>query len=203
MYKAASVISTQLQQLLQNNFLLMKALFAFLTCILLFASCRNQHNENPTVQTDSVSLETADTIAETEPEATLDSAFIVENYLVSHKSVKNDFVFVTESCGIFIRLDSVQITKLTKEYGEEDLNTIADDNTFYDYRAAEFLEKMHIKSIYPTSRYLKFKINGDTVCMDTKSRFNTQGITILYKTNTLPLVYGSSEIEQAYNNYYR
>ncbi len=178
----------------------------FLACIA-FVSCQNQNATGTLSSKDSISADTvvspgemADkNLADEQP----DSALIIQSYLVNNASVKKDFLFISETCGIFVPIDTVQIEHMIKEYGEDDFYTIADDNAFYEYQAAEFLKKMDVKSIYPKIRYLKFKVNGDTVCLNTKSRFNTQGITILYKTNTLPKLYSSIEIEQEYNSYFK
>lgn len=178
---------------------------AFFTCII-FVSCQNQQPSESGAPKDSVKNETAiDSIntAEPEPETVFDSIFVTDNYLVANTSVKKDFLFIPESCGIFISIDSIQDALIIKESGQEVADEILSDNNFYTYSAMQFLEKMNIECIFPRARYLKFKVNGDTLCFDTKSRFNTEGITILYKKNTLPKLYGSSDVEQAYNSYFR
>jgi hypothetical protein len=125
----------------------------------------------------------------------------IDNYVVDSKDIKSDYLSITETCGIFISPDSMEIDKMKKEYGEKDFYVSADDNMYYEHNASSFLDSLHIKTIYPINRYLKFIVNSDTIYIDTKSKFKYGWLSILYKKNTMPKIFNSPDIEQEYDDY--
>lgn len=167
----------------------------------LFLSCQHSFSTRPGSQNE-LSADTTVTRADSIQSET-DTSLILNYYLVNHKRVTEDFLFVSENCAICVSPDSMEIESMKKKYGEEDFSTIADDAVFYNYQASFFLDTMGIKTIYPRERYLKFKIRSDTICLDTKSKYKAEWLSILYKTNVLPKIYNTIDAEQAYKNYYQ
>jgi len=130
-------------------------------------------------------------------------AMNADNYMVDCKSVKQDFTVIQMNCGIFISPDSVELIPLKKEYGDEDLKDIVDENNSDIKAASRFLDSMHYKSLYPTTRYLKFKINNTFKCFDTKSSYRIDWLSVLYKTNSKLKIFQSGDIEKVFKGYAR
>jgi hypothetical protein len=178
----------------------MREVYAVLISII-FLSCQSQNSTKSDLNKDTSSNRENNHLDSIETK--LNQSLIIDNYLVDCKYITEDFSIISENCGIFISPDSTEIIKMKKEYGEEDFYVIADDNIFYDYTASHFLDSMGINCLYPKTRYLKFKINKDTICFDTKSRYKTGWLSILYRENSEPEIYNSIDVEQAYLDYFK
>ncbi len=95
---------------------------------------------------------------------------------------------ISENCCIFIDPDSSQIAEMKGKSKEDEENfyTVADDFNYYSYEASKFLDSIHLKRIYPQTRYLKFIMTNDSILIDTKSKISRGWITILFNTNKKP-----------------
>jgi len=175
----------------------MKIVLIICSAIIL-SSCKSNGSSNLALQKDTTKtmISKEDSI-----DFELKQSLLLENFLVNSKSINNDFVIITHNCGIFISPNSIDIEKMKKEYGEEDFYTVADDNMYYDNEASKFLDSVQYKCIYPKARYLKFTVNNETICIDTKSRFKSGWLRILYSVNNKPIIFNSIDIEQVFHDY--
>ncbi|MBB6609508.1 hypothetical protein H7F15_00525 [Pontibacter sp. Tf4] len=116
----------------------------------------------------------------------------------------NDFTLITERSGIFISPDTIEIERLKQEYGEEDFYTAADDNLYYEYEATEFLKKKGVKTIYPNTRYLKFKTgSGQEYFFDTKPAGSHKWYLILFDpSKDHPALISAINITEDYSKYF-
>lgn len=172
---------------------------SLLWIVIILLSCCKYSSEKSESQTDSLNnvvMDKYDSI-----DIAMQQSLNIKNYLVDNKEVNSDYLFITKNCGVFIVPDSIEISKMKKEYGDESFYIAADDNSYYDFEASQYLDSMRYKCIYPKTRYLKFKVNSDTICIDTKSKYRDGWLSILYKENKVPKFYYSVNIHEAFKEY--
>lgn len=126
----------------------------------------------------------------------------LKDYIVADIS-GNNFTLVTERSGIFISPDTEEIEHMKKEYGE-DFYTAADDNLYYEYEADKLLEEKNIKTVYPKTRYLKFKTNtGQEYFFDTKTEDSPNWYLILFDpSKDRPEIISAIDIAEEYSSYF-
>ena len=177
----------------------MKELILLIICSFLFFSCqekaRKTSNNNGTLS-DSVivSVDNKDPYAE---------SFNIENYLTKETPRDDETTLISENCCIFIHPDSAQIAKMkgTNKKDEDNFYTVADDINFYNSEASKFLDSMHLKRIYPDTRYLKFVMTDGSILIDTKSKISRGWITILFNTNKRPKIVSPVNLVLQYNDF--
>lgn len=160
--------------------------------------------EKERVETNNKKSEIAsDSLKQEENLKAFDESFKLENYLL--KSLQNnDFITVSESAGIFISPDSLQIDKMKKSNGEETFYIIADDNIYYEYEASEFLKEKNIKVINPATRYIKFIAKGKEFYFDTKSQASIGWTAVLFSpSKPAPKIINPVDIEQEFEEYFK
>jgi len=184
----------------------MKRNLIVLICIVITIGC----NESPSngvqaAERENPKLTKADTdsIKQAANWKAFEESFKLENYLVS-SIPSNDFITVSHKIGIFISPDSVQIEQLKKENGEEDFYTVADDNNYFEYEAAEFLKEKKFKIVHPTNRYIKFISNKKEFYFDTKAKAARGWTAIIFSPEKgAPKIINPIDIDLEYQEYYK
>ena len=131
-----------------------------------------------------------------------DASFVLENYIVP-KIPNKDFTEITSERVIFYQPEAKEIKAYKKEFGEEHFYAVSDDNVYYAYEAEIFLEQKGIKSVYPDTRYLKFKLsNGETILFDAKADAHLYWTTILFTPGKAPRIINPVDVEQECKAYF-
>ncbi|WP_205504610.1 hypothetical protein [Rufibacter psychrotolerans] len=130
-----------------------------------------------------------------------EESFVLKNYLVS-KIPSNDFITISQKAGIFISPDSVQIESLKKENGEEDFYTVADDNSYFEHEASEYLKEKKFRIVYPTKRYIKFISKNHEFYFDTKAKAARGWTAILFSPEKgAPKIINPADIDLEFQEY--
>jgi len=168
---------------------------------LLFFSCQSKKSTPININeeiTDSV-------IVSVEPEDLYEESFKIENYITKDAPTDDEITLINENCCIFIDPDSAQIAEMKGKSKEDEENfyIVADDYNFYSYEASKFLDSIHLKRIYPQTRYLKFLMTDDSILFDTKSKISRGWITILFNTNKKPKIVSPVNLDLLYDDFIR
>ncbi|MES2060947.1 MAG: hypothetical protein V4456_03450 [Bacteroidota bacterium] len=90
-----------------------------------------------------------------------------------NKKGGKDTLIITTKCAVRVDLDTVQLDKLRKKYGDDAFYTGADDNVYYSYIADSVLKAKDMPVVAnKEQKYLKF--------------VRDNGATTLIKIDTLP-----------------
>ena len=190
-----------MEKMKNGNFSFMNRLtFVLLTCFIISCQIKNsdKSNLNKRLDKDSIAnFNAVDSIFDYK------ASFILENFISFSKPKENEITIINEDCGIFTVPDSIQISKMkgkTKEE-EEGFYVGANDNDFYQSESKKFLDSLKIKTIYPTTRYLKFKTKGGSILFDTKSKYTNGWMVVLFLGDRKPKIVDFGSIEDSYNDY--
>jgi hypothetical protein len=129
--------------------------------------------------------------------------FIIENFISNKNPKVEDITVIDENGVVFIFPDSVQIAQMKGKTNEdlESFYTVADDNSFYQNEALKLLDSLHVRTIHPKSRYLKFVMNEESILIDTKSKYSGGWMTILFNTNKKPKIVSAVGFESFYSEF--
>ena len=170
--------------------------FVLMTCFMI--SCQTRNPDKSNLNKDSIIKHAA-----VDSGFDYKASFILENFISFSKPKENEITIINEDCGIFTVPDSIQISKMkgkTKEE-EEGFYVGANDNDFYQSEAKKFLDSLNIKTIYPTTRYLKFKTKGGPILFDSKSKYTNGWMVVLFLGDRKPKIVDFGSIEDSYNDY--
>lgn len=168
----------------------------------------NQQEARETIaEADTPASSATESTVQTPPNQQANTSVLNEGDLKRHIVTSipaNDFTLITEKAGIFISPDTVEIERLKQEYGEEDFYTAADDNLYYEYEADKHLEQKGIKTIYPKTRYLKFKTSsGKEYFFDTKPESGPNWYLMLFDpSKNYPVIISTIDIVEEHNKYF-
>ena len=127
----------------------------------------------------------------------------IKYYLSSTKPDSSDLTMINENCCVFIYPDSSQIAAMkgkTKE-DEENFYTVADDYNYYFSEAFKFLDSIQVKQLFPKTRFLKFILSDREILFDTKSKYSSGWLTILFDTSKEPKIVSTVSFQQKYNDF--
>jgi hypothetical protein len=174
--------------------------FILIICTLLFFSCQDKKN-NPRNNNNETSLDSVKISVDNKD--LYEASFNIGNYITKVAPTDDEITFINENCCIFIDPDSAQIAEMKGKSKEDEENfyTVADDFNFYSYEASKFLDSIHLKRIYPHTRYLNFIMSDDSILIDTKSKISRGWITILFNTNKKPKIVSPVNLDLLYNDF--
>lgn len=99
--------------------------------------------------------------------ATLDEhkgMYELKSYLTTVESLHKQTIDF--DCVILIYPTEAQIERMKNDYGEEDFYIVADDNNWYQQKAAEIIDSLGIKRIIASEQYLILKGENKTWTLD-------------------------------------
>jgi len=183
----------------------MKRLLLILMISLAF-SCQTKRPNDSNISSDSKRKE--DSIRKKDSLLTERIKFIEEsekfdNYISSEKPKEEEITVINEDCGISISPDSLQIVELkgTTPEEQEAFYVVADDNSYYQVNAWNFLDSMKLKTIHPKTRYLKFEMKDDTILFDTKAKYSRGWMMLLFAKGRKPDIVDFVMIDSSYHKY--
>jgi hypothetical protein len=151
-----------------------------LTLAMLISGCSGKVSENVATDIDSVSTESADSIA-------LDYS-LVENYVYTGPLDTANVETIDYDCAVLIYPTEDQIASMEKEYGD-DFYTVADDAQFYQAAAIEKLDSAGIQQLVSNSkRYLRFKDNLREWTLDVRKKGAPEWNVIFFKKKKQPKI---------------
>ena len=127
----------------------------------------------------------------------------VKNVAVKRITSRSDTLIVDSTAAVFTIIDSVEIEKRKKKYGDDDFYTAADDFVFASSEAHNYLQKQKIRIIdVRGQQFLKF-VKADrsavVIRLDTISQlFNLY----LFNTAKAPVNADMTNVEEEYKRYF-
>lgn len=130
-----------------------------------------------------------------------EQSLVLANYTLA-SIPSGDVLVIDSSAAVFVSPDSLQIERMHAEMGD-DFYTVADDNLYYEYEAAEFLKRKDVQVLYPKERYLKFvTFNGNPINFDTKAEAGRGWTALLFRPDSLPRIINPVDIETEFEAYF-
>jgi hypothetical protein len=102
-----------------------------------------------------------------------------------NRSQQSDTIFITEPCALFYFPDSLQIDSIKTKIGEDNYNSILEDNNFYNQEIIIKLQKKGIKTISSNRKFITCDNGKITI-----NRYNLKdkwGV-IFFKFNIAPYI---------------
>jgi len=169
---------------------------------MLALACQSHKSTDPKVVLDKF-IEKA-TQPETD-EYDYEKAHKLENFLTTSEPDLRSITIISEPCVVFVFPDSVQIAKMkgSSPAEEEDFYIAADDNSYYDYLASEFLDSLNVKTIHLKTRFLKCEMDDESLLLDSRSEASNGWFVVLFEPTRKPRLIDAIEIRKAYKEYYK
>jgi hypothetical protein len=168
---------------------------------LILFSCQTKRNDKSLNQGNQISKSTV-----IKPTDTIhyDAHLVLDNFLTDVNPAEKEITIINENCGVFVSPDSIQIARMKGKTDEEKENfyIAADDNSFYQYKTHNYLDSMHVKCLFPKTRYLKFLSEERTLIFDTKSNFSSGWMVILFSPDKLPRIIDFVSYKESYTNFF-
>ncbi|MBL4675747.1 MAG: hypothetical protein JKY70_06025 [Mucilaginibacter sp.] len=123
---------------------------------------------------------------------------------LASKKINNDTLFVDAKCVVRLNLDTIQLDKLRKKYGDEGFYTGADDNVYYSSVVDSVITaKQLLRVVNKQEKFVKFVNNGkavkvvkiDTLSQPSNFYFFEPGKSVYAPDITM--------IEDEYKNYFK
>jgi hypothetical protein len=122
-----------------------------ISSIIFFASCQSTQNEDRTSVVDS----TGNFYEYGFDANTFESFMRLENYLSSAKISENEIQVIDVSSVILINPTEEQILDMKEAYGDDDLASATDDNSYFQSIARHILDSLAVKTHEGEKRFLK------------------------------------------------
>jgi hypothetical protein len=175
----------------------------FLVLVVSVLGCSVKTTEQS--QLDSVATDhgLADTLSGFD-ERNYQSRFVIINYKPAGNPPAGEIQVIDSTCAIFIYPTDSQLTQMEEKYGV-DMETIADDNAYYDSEATMKLDSAGIKTIDAHKRYLQFKGTSASWLLDIRKEGAPEWNLIFFNKVNPPEVVTSvdvtsNRIEQYFSN---
>jgi hypothetical protein len=162
-----------------------KFIVVILICILA-TSCTTTKTEVETKDALTADADTAVTANNGFTDDNPESYTQLQNYLAEAPTSSEDVQEIDSTGVILVDPTDEQITQMEKEYGEEDLATVADDASFYEAEAIQKLDSFKVKTTEATKRFLKFSGNSKTWLLDIRKEGAPEWNLILFNKNKTP-----------------
>lgn len=166
--------------------------FTLLFTIAILASCsRNREQASDTLASanlTTLSDSTKSSNNKTENNTGMD-AWKLDNYLTDEISDTTSVQRVSSDCAILIYPTDDQIDELTRENGEEDFATIADDSNYYQSTAIDQLDSAGVKTVTANRHYVNLVGENKSWLLDIRRKGGvTWGIILFNKTKQPEIV---------------
>jgi len=175
--------------------------FIFAIILALLASCSRKNNPNgDTLASDSGTIiPDSATFAKNNEEV---DAWKLESYLTKELPDTTTIQTVTSDCAVLIYPTDDQIDELTRENGEEDFATIADDSNYYQSVAIDLLDSAGIKTVTASRHYLKFVGKNNSWLLDIRKKGAVTWGIILFNTVKQPEVISAIDLTKEHIEQY-
>lgn len=172
-----------------------------LLCAIVLTSCSQKKDQaGNALSSDRVSSLSDSSIANSNPET---DAWKLDTYLTQESPDTASIQRITSDCAVFIYPTDDQIDELTRENGEEDFSTIADDSNYYQSIAMDLLDSARITTVTASRHYIKFTGENNTWLLDIRKKGAvTWGIILFTKTKQPEIVSAIDLTEERINQYF-
>lgn len=143
----------------------------------------------------------ADTTQNDESADDYDAYLNIDNYKVG-SAPENQTVEISQKVAILIDPNDEQIARLKKTMSEEDLSTVADDYSYYQYTTKEYLQKQPIQVVEPSARYARLKGTNQTYLLDLHPKASSGWVAIFFQPDSVPRIIDTTDPESAYKSYF-
>jgi hypothetical protein len=119
------------------------------------------------------------------------------------KKENKDTLIITAKCAVRINLDTAQLDKLRKKYGDEAFYTGADDGVYYSSIADSLIHAKHLPLIAnKQQKYLKFVQNNGAITMVKIDTLPQASNYYFFEPAKAPYEPDLLDIEEEYQKYY-
>ena len=122
-----------------------------ISSIILFAACQSTQNDDRTSIVDS----TGNFYEYGFDANTFESFMRLENYLSSAKISENEMQVIGASSVILINPTEEQILEMKEAYGDDELASLMDDNSYFQSIARHILDSLGVKAYEGEKRFIK------------------------------------------------
>jgi hypothetical protein len=122
-----------------------------ISSIIFFASCQSTQKDDRTSVVDS----TGNFYEYGFDANTFESFMRLENYLSSAKISENEMQVIDASSVILINPTEEQILEMKEAYGDDELASLTDDNTYFQSIARHILDSLGVKTYEGEKRFIK------------------------------------------------
>ena len=118
----------------------------------------------------------------------------LESYLAKSEVKPGRLETIDFDCAIIIYPSERQIAEMTKEYGEDDFSTVADDNQFYQAQAIELIDSVGIKKQTVSRQFLRLIGKDKTWDLDIRKKDLKPWNIIFFKRTKEPMIVSSIDL---------
>jgi len=169
----------------------MKRYILLFTIASLVSCSRKNDQHRATLSADSATL--ADSMASAQNDSVADT-WKLESYLTKGSPDTATIQRVTSDCAVLIYPTDDQVEELTRENGEEDMATIADDSNYYQSAAIDVLDSANIKTITASRHYIKFVGENNSWLLDIRKKGAVTWGIILFSTIKPPEIVSAIDV---------
>lgn len=159
--------------------------------IAVLVSCTQKNNRADSISTLSDSLASA----ADQKEANL---WTLENYLAHESPDTTSVQLVTSTCAVLIYPTDDQIDELTRENGDEDFSTIADDSNYYQSVAIDLLDSAGINTVTASRHYVRFIGKHNSWLLNVRKKGGVAWGIILFNKTKSPEIVSAIDLSKEY-----
>jgi hypothetical protein len=180
----------------------MKYLYILLISVIISCTSRTSEPANQALAADSVAEEKS-AIANGFDQNNYATFLDLNNYLTDSAPQPETLIIIDSTCTIIIDPTADQITKMEAELGD-DMATVADDNSYYQYEATKKLDSLNVKMVFAEKRFIKLQGVSQTWTLDIRKEGAPAWNIILFHTGKKPEVISPIDVSnEKINEYFR